>query len=160
MDNLQEILIYGYGNPGKQDDGLGILLSEKIDAWIKEANISFVKVDYNYQLNIEDTVEIAEKDMVIFVDASKEEINDYCLTKVKPSDRPEFTTHKVSPSYLLNLCKVFYNKSPDVYLLHIKGYKWEFMEEITEKAKKNLKKAYDFLIDFIIKNNSSVKNRN
>jgi len=156
---MPKILIYGYGNPGRQDDGLGIFLSEKIDNWIKEEDLQSVKVDYNYQLNIEDAVEIADKDLVIFVDASKEEISDYYLTKVKPSDRLEFTTHTVSPSYLLNLCKVIYNKAPDIYLLHIKGYKWEFLEDLTEDAKNNLKKAYDFLKKFILNNKNSINNR-
>lgn len=159
MEKLQEILVYGYGNPGRQDDGLGIFLSERIDSWIKGENIQSVKVDYNYQLNIEDAMEIAGKDMVIFIDASKEEISDYCLTKVKPSDRLEFTTHTVSPSYLLNLCEVFYNKSPDVYLLHIKGYKWGFMEDMTEQAKRNLNKAYDFLVEFVVNNQNPINNK-
>jgi len=158
LDKVPEILIYGYGNPGRQDDGLGIFLSEKIDNWIKEENILSVKVDYNYQLNIEDALEIADKNLVIFIDASKEEINDYYLTKVKPSDRLEFTTHTVSPSYLLNLCKVIYNKTPDIYLLHIKGYKWEFLEEMTEDAKNNLSKAYDFLKEFIVNNKNYINN--
>jgi hydrogenase maturation protease len=158
MDKVQEILIYGYGNPGRQDDGLGIFLSEKINHWIKEENIQSVKVDCNYQLNIEDALEIADKNLVIFIDASKEEINDYYLTKVEPSDRLEFTTHTVSPAYLLNLCKVVYNKTPDMYLLHIKGYKWEFFEEMTKDAKKNLRKAYDFLKEFIINNKNPVNN--
>jgi hydrogenase maturation protease len=159
LDKVPEILIYGYGNPGRQDDGLGIFLSERIDNWIKQENIQSVKVDYNYQLNIEDAVEIAGKDMVIFVDASKEKISDYSFTRVKPSDRLQFTTHTVSPSYLLNLCEVFYNKKPDVYLLHIKGYKWDFMENITEEAINNLKKAYDFLTEFIINIKSCINNK-
>ena len=72
MNKEREILIYGYGNPGRQDDGLGIFLSEKIDNWIKDKDIKSIKVDYNYQLNIEDVAEIANKDLVIFVDASKD----------------------------------------------------------------------------------------
>ena len=158
MDKLPEILVYGYGNPGRQDDGLGIFLSEKIDYWVKEENIQSIKVDYNYHLNIEDALEVAYKDLVIFIDASKEEINDYCLTKVKPSDRLEFTTHTVSPSYLLRVCKVIYNKTPDIYLLRIRGYKWEFMEDMTKEAKNNLKKAYDFLKEFILNNKNYINN--
>ena len=150
MAKAKKIMVYGYGNPGRQDDGLGIFLSERIDNWIKKENLHSVKVDYNYQLNVEDAFEIADKDLVIFIDASKEEINDYSLTKVKPSDKLEFTSHSVSPSYLLNLCNVIYSKTPAVYLLHIKGYKWKFLEEMTEDAKSNMNKAYDFLKNFIL----------
>ncbi len=158
MDKLPKILIYGYGNPGRQDDGLGIFLSEKVENWIKKENIQYVKVDYNYQLNIEDTVDIAGNDLVLFVDATKEEISDYYLTRVKPSDRLEFSTHTVSPSYLLNLCNVIHNKTPDIYLLHIKGYRWEFLEDMTEDAKKNLIKAYKFIKEFILNSKDYINN--
>ena len=157
MNNKPNILIYGFGNPGRQDDGLGIFLSEKINGWIKEENLNSIKVDCNYQLNIEDVAEIADKDLVVFVDASKEEINDFLFTEVKPSTKAEYTTHSVSPSYIFYLCNVIYNKTPDTYLLHVKGYKWDFLEEMTDKAKINLCKAYDFLRDFILNNKVFLK---
>lgn len=158
MNNKQNILIYGFGNPGRQDDGLGIYLSEKIESWIKKENLDSIKVDCNYQLNIEDVAEIADKDLVVFVDASKEEISDFIFTEVRPSAVTEYTTHAVSPSYIYYLCDIIYNKTPDTYLLHVKGYKWDFLEEITDEAKNNLSKAYDFLKDFIL--NSKVFRKN
>jgi len=158
LSEVRRILVYGYGNPGRQDDGLGVFIAEKIDNWIKKERIQSVKVDYNYQLNIEDAAEMEDRDIVIFADASKEEINDYLLTRVKPSDKPAFTTHSISPSYLLNLCNVIYNKSPEIYLLHIKGYEWDFLGEMTKGAKSNLKKAYGFLKKFIIKNKHHLVN--
>jgi hydrogenase maturation protease len=145
-----KILIYGYGNPGRQDDGLGISVVERIEKWIRKHKLDFVKTDCNYQLNIEDAAEIADKELVIFVDATKEDINDFLITTVEPSNKIQFTSHSISPSYLLNLCNVIYNKSPDVYLLHIKGYKWEFMETMTEEARRNLDKSYNFLKKFIM----------
>jgi len=152
------ILIYGFGNPGRQDDGLGIILTERIDSWVKEKNLNSVTVDCNYQLNIEDVAEMADKDLVVFVDASREEINDFVFTRVKPSAKNEYTTHSVSPSYIHYLCNVIYNKTPETYLLHIKGYKWDFLEEMTNEAKNNLSGAYDFLRDFILNNKDFLKN--
>jgi hydrogenase maturation protease len=145
-----KILIYGYGNPGRQDDGLGISVVERIEKWIRKHKLDFVKTDCNYQLNIEDAAEIADKELVIFIDASKEDINDFLITAVEPSNKIQFTSHSISPSYLLNLCNVIYNKSPDVYLLHIKGYKWEFLETMTDEARRNLDKSYNFLKKFIM----------
>ena len=145
-----KILIYGYGNPGRQDDGLGISVVERIEKWIRKHKLDFVKTDCNYQLNIEDAAEIADKELVIFVDATKEDINNFLITTVEPSNKIQFTSHSISPSYLLNLCNVIYNKSPDVYLLHIKGYKWEFLETMTDEARRNLDKSYNFLKKFIM----------
>ncbi|HNW97977.1 MAG TPA: hydrogenase maturation protease [Bacteroidales bacterium] len=146
-----KILIYGYGNPGRQDDALGVLLSERIEKWIASENIMDVETDSNYQLNIEDSAKIADFDTVIFCDASLEEIHDYVFTKVCPNDSQiEFTTHAASPAYILDLCEKVFSKSPDTYLLHIKGYEWEFKEGLSENAQINLEKAESFLKEKIL----------
>ena len=38
-----------------------------------------------------------------------------------------------------------YHKKPAAYLLHIKGYEWEFMKDMTPEARKNLEEAAGFL---------------
>jgi hydrogenase maturation protease len=64
---LPRIFVMGYGNPGRQDDGLGPAAAAEIDllGWPN------IKTQDNYQLNIEDAIDVAEHDIVWFVDASK-----------------------------------------------------------------------------------------
>lgn len=151
MQNLPEILIYGYGNPGRQDDGLGCAFIESLKEWINKENIPNVTVECDYQLNVEDALLISDKDLVVFVDASIEDIQDFCLTKVEPEgSKIEFSMHAVSASFILDLCNKLYNKNPETYLLHIKGYEWDFKEELSEKAKDNLTKALSFLKERIV----------
>ena len=141
-----KILIYGYGNPCRQDDALGVRLTENIEQWIKNENISNVDVDCNYQLNIEDSEKISHYDVVIFADASAENIDDFIYTQVNPDDATiEFTMHAVSPAFVLDLCKKLYGKCPTTFLLHIKGYEWDFTEKISDEATLNLTKATSFL---------------
>lgn len=146
MENLKRILIYAYGNPGRQDDGLGNRFIEEMEKWISENNISNIELESNYQLNIEDAANISEKDLVIFVDASTEQIEDIYFSIVEPSEsRSEFTTHAASPAFILALCIKLYNKHPETYLLQIRGYEWEFKEDLSEMAEKNLEKAVEFV---------------
>ncbi|MCX6233794.1 MAG: hydrogenase maturation protease [Bacteroidetes bacterium] len=155
-----KLLLYGYGNPGRQDDGLGNEFIYLIERWIEKEGLPNIEVDSNYQLNIEDADAIANMDIVIFVDASIEPIKDFTLTKVNPSaSRIEFTMHTVSASFILDLCHKIYERYPETYLLHIKGYEWEFKEGITDAAQKNLDKAIDFLKG-ILKNPQSLKRYN
>ncbi len=143
---MNKILFYGYGNPGRQDDSLANALVEKLHKWAKENNIENIDFDSNYQLNIEDAELISHYDKVIFADASMEEIDDFFLSKVSPNEaKVEFSMHAVSPSYVLDLCNKIYNKIPETYLLHIKGYQWEFMCPMTEKAEKNLFAAFSYI---------------
>jgi hydrogenase maturation protease len=142
---MKKILVYGYGNPGRQDDGMGVILAEMIEQWAKENGYVNIEVETNYQLNIEDSDIISDKDFVLFVDASMEQIEDIIYTKVTPDNSSiEFTMHAVSTSFILDMSNKLYGKSPETYLLHIKGYEWELAEGITEKALVNFDKALEF----------------
>jgi len=140
------ILIYAYGNPGRQDDGLGNRLIEELEKWVESNSIEGIELESNWQLNIEDSLKISDKEIVIFVDASNEDIEDIHFSPVEPSEgKSDFTTHSASPSFILALCIQLYGKHPETYLLQIRGYSWEFQEGLSEKAEKNLQKALDFL---------------
>jgi hydrogenase maturation protease len=146
LDIPERILIYAYGNPGRQDDGLGNRFVEELGKWIDDKNIQGIEIESNYQLNIEDSVKVSEKDIVIFVDASNEDIKDIHFSVVEPSEgRSEFTTHSASPAFVLALCIRLYDKHPKTYLLQIRGYEWEFKEGLSAKAEKNLQKALEFV---------------
>jgi len=142
LDSKFNILVYGYGNPGRQDDGLGVALSELIE----KENFPGVKTDSNYQLNAEDALEISERDVVIFADASRDEsVSGFSFTKLEPAAEISFTTHSMSAPSVLALCEEIYKKTPDAYMLGIKGFEWEINEGFSEKAKINLEKACYFL---------------
>lgn len=143
---MQKILLYAYGNPGRQDDGLGNCFIEIMNKWINDQSIANIHTDSNYQLNIEDAETISRYDVVYFIDASTEEFIDFKITKVIPDNsKIEFTMHAVSPAFIVDLCKKIYHRSPETYLVHIKGYQWDFMENITSEAMQNLEKTVAFM---------------
>ena len=144
-DFYMQILVYGYGNPGRQDDGLGIELVNRLEEWAIDAGLENVEFDNNYQLNIEDAEAIAQKDLVIFADASEEEIKDFCFSRVDGTGKLAFTTHAASPAYIVKLCQELFQKTPQVLLLHIKGYEWAFQEGLSARAMENLDQALGFM---------------
>ncbi|MDO9578756.1 MAG: hydrogenase maturation protease [Candidatus Cloacimonadales bacterium] len=148
MKNNNKILFYGYGNPGRQDDALGISFVEEMEKWVKAQKLENIDFDTNYQLNIEDAEEISNYDLVIFADASLEPIAGFDFTEVQPSDaQVEFTMHAVSVSFVVDLCNKIYNKAPKAYLVHIKGYEWEldFDKGLSKQAEENLQEALEFM---------------
>ena len=149
---MKKLLIYGYGNPGRQDDGIGARFVEMVDAWIEQEKLTDIFTDCNYQLNIEDSAVVADYETVIFVDASVvEEVEDYKLETIQPNDATiEFTMHAVSTSYVIDLCRKLYGKTPQAYVLHVKAYEFDFKEELTPKATLNMEAAFQFLQKFII----------
>ena len=59
------VLVLGYGNPGRRDDGLGPRLAEELS----RMGLPGVDVDSAYQLQAEDAAAVADHDVVVFVDA-------------------------------------------------------------------------------------------
>lgn len=143
MEKQKKVLIYGIGNPSKQDDSIGITFTELIQKWVNDIYYSCIDVDSNYQLNIEDAAQISKYDTVIFVDASiVEEINEFKFEKVKPKKRVEPMMHSVSPEFILYLANEMFHVSPDTYVLHIKGYEFNLEEEPSSKAIMNMNRAF------------------
>lgn len=149
---IPKILVYGYGNPGRQDDGLGIMLADEIEKWSTAQKLENVSTDSNYQLNLEDAAGIANYDVVVFADASREDITHFSLVTLEPSDVVEFSMHAVSPAFILHLCIQVFHHKPRTYLLHIRGYEWEFMGQLTENARENLNLAVENTKRFILDN--------
>lgn len=135
------ILVYGYGNPGRQDDGLGPALVERIEREL----IPGVATDSSYQLQVEDAVAVSEAETVIFVDAASTGVEPFTFSELEPANEIRFTTHSVSPGSVLALCHEMYGKAARAYVLAIRGYRWEFVEKLSEAAEENLDQAYRFL---------------
>ena len=138
---VQDIIVYGYGNPGRQDDGLGPLLIDKLEA----DSLSGVALDSNYQLNIEDAYEVAQGKAVIFVDASIDGGEPFTFEPVIASHEITFTTHSMAPNSVVALSQELYNRDLEAYILAIRGYEWEFDAPMTPQAEENLSAAYQFV---------------
>jgi len=148
---VRKLLIYGYGNPGRQDDGLGIVLVEKLEKFAQSHSVDHIDFEYNYQLNIEDALTISEYDEVVFVDASVEDIDGMNLAQVVPTEKTEFTMHAMLPGFIVHLCNSLYDKHPKVHILSVKGYEFELKEGLTKKAKSNLEKAFKLMTEKYLK---------
>ena len=137
------ILVLGYGNPGRQDDGLG----PAAVAQIENLGLPGVTASDGYQLVIEDSVEIAAHDVVWFVDAARTGAEPYEVHALSPALDIAFTSHLVKPEVLLAIAKQYYGKSPEAHLLGIRGYEFEFLEGLTVRARGNLALAMVLLRD-------------
>jgi len=141
--NNADSLIYGIGNIGRQDDGLGWAFID----WLEEASLCpEAEIMRHYQLHLEDADLISHKKRVLFVDATKvPEVESFHLEKIKPRMDFSFTSHAISVPSILATCKTCFGYMPEVHFLTIKGYEWQLQQGLTERAKENLKASTDFI---------------
>ncbi len=139
---LPRILVFGYGNPSRQDDGLGPALAATVEAM----DLPGVMVDSNYQLTVEDAATVAEYDAVVFVDAATEGDEPFSFEPIVPKSNPSFSTHSVRPEAVMSLAYELFDAKTAGFLLAIRGYAFEpFVSELTERAGQNLREAIEFL---------------
>lgn len=144
-NKARPILIYGYGNPGRQDDGLGPALVEQLEAWAKAEKISGVAFDSNYQLNAEDALAVAESGQVVFIDAAKEGQAPFEFRPLAPQKEISFSTHAMPPESVLALADELYGARPPGWLLAIRGEAWELNAALSAAARSHLAAAREFL---------------
>jgi hydrogenase maturation protease len=139
-ERAKRVLVLGYGNPGRQDDGLGPAAAIALDG-LRLPNVDAFD---NYQLNIEDAIEVADHDEVWFVDAARSG-PPIAVTPLSPSPTVDFTSHIVRPQTILAIAARCWERAPPAFLLAIRGYDFEFLEALTPGARGNLRLAMAML---------------
>lgn len=137
------ILLYGYGNPGRGDDGLGPAWASALEG----IGASDVVVDANYQLTVEDAVEIQAYGTVIFADAAMHGPAPFCFTRIDEVAKVGlgWTSHSVGPAELVALTRLLFGSCVQAYTLGIRGYQFAELEQaLSLAAKENLAAAVTF----------------
>jgi hydrogenase maturation protease len=144
-DADKRVLLIGYGNPGRLDDGLGPALAAAIEA----KNLPGVDVDSDYQLTVEDAADIAKYDVVVFADADTSGPEPFWVRRIRAGNSEmNFSTHSVSPEAVLVLARDMFQSEPQAYLLGIRGYEFnEFGEWLCPQAERNLAEAVAYIED-------------
>ena len=132
---MTKILLIGYGNPGRLDDGLGPALAEAVAA----LGLPGVTVDSDYQLTVEDAAAAAENDVVIFADASVNGEEPFFFREIVAEGTLGFSSHSVDPEAVLAMAVDLFGAKTKGYALGIRGYQFdEFGERLSDKARENL----------------------
>lgn len=141
---MERVLVIGYGNPGRLDDGLGPAVADAVAAW----RLPGVHVDADYQLCVEDAAVIAEHDVVLFVDASVTGPEPYAFERLTPAAdlAPGFSSHSLEPAALMALARELFGARAEGWVLAVRGYAFdEFGERLSPRALANMHAALAFL---------------
>jgi hydrogenase maturation protease len=135
------VLIIGYGNPGRGDDGLGPAFA----ATMEERAPAAVTIDADYQLTVEHAEAAARHEVVVFADAAAAGPEPFRFERVRPVRGVSFSTHSLEPSGVLGLAEELFDARTAAYVLGIRGYEFdEFREGLSPRAAQNLAAAVTF----------------
>jgi hydrogenase maturation protease len=115
------VLIIGYGNPLRGDDGFGYRAAERIPGAIAV-----------HQLTPELMDPISRADHVIFLDATTEGFpGDITRRPLLASGEGQAFTHHVSPESLLAGALALYGRAPDAVLITVCGADFGLSETLS-----------------------------
>lgn len=141
-------LVIGYGNTLRSDDGVGQIVARKI----ANSHLPGVRSLYLHQLTPELAADIAEVELVIFVDATLAAIApEVRVSPLQPLFSIEIKSHTSDPRMLLNLAQTLYNHCPKAWWVTIPGENFELGDAISPLARRGITQALR-QINSLIKN--------
>ncbi len=139
---LKPVLLFGYGNLSRGDDALGPLLLEYAES---HCGLDEVEVLTDFQLQIEHALDLENRRLVLFVDASVACVDAFDFTVLEPARDKSYTTHAMSPAAVLDVYQSIKNQTPPpCFLLSIKAEQFELGDGLSANAETNLVEACSF----------------
>jgi len=157
----KKILLLGYGNPDREDDGVawhvlkGVAkgLSLPLPATPDDPILSFenrINLQFMLQLVPEISETIADHDCVCFVDAHTGEITEPVRAiRIDSKFQKSPFTHHLTPYTCLELVDSIYHKKTEGFLVSIRGFSFQFEEKLTDKTSHYSKIAVDLILDWL-----------
>lgn len=127
-------LVIGYGNPLRQDDGLGWEVARQVDQLFAPARIEALTC---HQLTPELAELVSRADLVIFIDARDGDGPGRveCHPVIARPDGDSTFSHHLSPSTLLGLARSLYGGLPPAWLVSVDGASFGYGSELSPKVR-------------------------
>ncbi|MCS7213882.1 MAG: hydrogenase maturation protease [Candidatus Calescibacterium sp.] len=137
----KKILLVGVGNELRKDDALGPEFVRRFD----NKNLDKLCLDFP---DIQIAEKIAQYDVVIFVDASTS-ADECVIYELSEKSVSGALSHGISCKDIFSFAKAMYNPKLVGFLIEIRGYDFDYGNQISQEAERNLKRAYELLKDLL-----------
>jgi hydrogenase maturation protease len=136
------VLVLAVGNPSRGDDAIGPALAARIE----EAGLPHVEVIAEFQLQVENALDLAGRERVIFVDAGTGTPEPFEFRRVEAAAEFLHTSHALAPEAVLaTYRRVTGEEPPEAWLLCVRGESFELGEGLSAAATDHLEAAWRHL---------------
>lgn len=131
------LLVIGYGNTLRGDDGVGPRVVEAVAA----LHLPGVRTLICQQLSPEHAAPISLAQTVIFVDAAVDAPREVQMRRLEPVDTLQPMAHATDPRTLLALARDVFGHVPQAWWLTIPAVKMDFCETLSAETRRGLEEA-------------------
>ncbi len=136
------VLVIGYGNELRSDDGVG----PKAAAAIAANNLPGFRAISCHQLTPELADAISKAGTVVFVDAAMDASSEISFRPIVPAEETQVMTHTADPKSLLVLARDVFAHCPTAWWLTIPVQNMEFGEELSPLAARGFARAVEEIL--------------
>lgn len=128
---MHRVLIIGYGNPLRADDGLGWRAAEQLREGLP-ADMEILTV---HQLTPELAEDASRAELVVFIDAGEGGApGSWKREEVAPDSGRQPFTHHVTPASLVSAAGALYGRAPRAVLFSMAGESFAFGEGLSPRV--------------------------
>lgn len=127
------ILIIGYGNTLRSDDGVGPRVAEAVE----KLQLPNVRTLICQQLSPEHAEPISRAQTVIFVDAAVDAPQEIQFRALVPGETSQLMAHAADPRTMLALARDVFGHAPKAWWLTIPAVNLEFSEKLSPEAQRD-----------------------
>lgn len=139
MTAANDILIVGYGNTLRGDDGVGPRVAEAVEA----LHLPGVRTLACPMLTPELADPLSQARVAVFVDAAVDAPKEVQLRKLAPNESSQLMAHAADPRTMLALARDVFGHAPEAWWLTIPVVKLDFSEELSPEAQRGLLEAVE-----------------
>jgi hydrogenase maturation protease len=134
---MARILIIGWGNPLRGDDGVGWRAAELLAGSLDRHD---VEVRVSHQLMPEFAEDISRSACVVFIDAACDNSpGEVRFKRVEPDRAPSAAfSHQLSPPALLGMAEKLYGTLPEAWFFSVGARSFEYGEELSPEVESAL----------------------
>ncbi|RPI13075.1 MAG: hydrogenase maturation protease [Lysobacterales bacterium] len=138
------VLVLAVGNPSRGDDAIGPELAARLDA----ARLPGVEVIVEFQLQVENALDLVGRERVVFLDAGLDTPAPFELRQVTARDDFLHTSHAISPEAVLaTFRRVQGAEPPECWVLCVRGETFELGAPLGRAAADNVAAAWPHLLE-------------
>ncbi len=141
------LLILACGNPSRGDDALGPLFLERLATLQEQRSNAWQDIELltDFQLQIEHAVDLENRTLALFVDASVSCPAPFQWTRLQPVRDASYTSHALSPAAVLHVYQqINHAPPPPAFQLAIRGESFALGDPLSAVAEANLAAALEF----------------
>jgi hydrogenase maturation protease len=132
---MSRVLIIGFGNPLRSDDGVGWRAAEELKHKLSGRGVEVIT---RHQLTPELADAVSRSAVVFFVDAQYGVPGTVTCSRVRPQAPTDAFSHQLSPASVLGLAQELYGQAPHAFTFSICGECFDVGEALSPQVTENI----------------------